>query len=86
MNLDHEAEYIAQDNPQAARLVVQRIYRAVSLLRDNPTLGHPGRLPGTRELVIPKTRYIVPYRVRPRSQRIEILRVIHASRRLPERW
>ena len=86
MNLDHEAEYIAQDNPQAARLVLQRIYHAVSLLRDNPTLGHPGRLPGTRELVIPKTRYIVPYRVRPRSQRIEILCVIHASRRLPERW
>ena len=86
VNLDHEAEYIAQDNPQAARLVVQRIYHAVSLLRDAPSLGHPGRLPGTRELVIPETRHIVPYRVRPRLQRIEILRVFHASRRLPERW
>ncbi|MES9856664.1 MAG: type II toxin-antitoxin system RelE/ParE family toxin [Sedimenticola sp.] len=85
-NLDAEAEYIAQDDPQAARVVVQRIAQTVSLLSDNPSLGHPGRLPGTHELVIPKTRYIVPYRVRPRLQRIEILRVFHASRKLPKRW
>ena len=85
-NLDQEAQYIAKDDPQAARLVVQRIYQTVSLLRDNPSLGHPGRLPGTHELVIPKTRYIVPYRVRPRLQRIEILRVFHASRKLPDLW
>jgi len=85
-NLDDEAEYIAQDDPQAARMVVQRIVQTVTLLRDNPSLGRPGRLPGTHELVIPKTRYIVPYRVRPRLQRIEILRVFHASRKLPKRW
>ena len=85
-NLDDEAEYIAQENPQAARLVVYRVVQAVSLLSDNPALGHPGRVPGTHELVIPKTRYIVPYRVRPRLQRIEILRVFHTSRKPPERW
>ncbi|GMR18685.1 MAG: type II toxin-antitoxin system RelE/ParE family toxin [Gammaproteobacteria bacterium] len=85
-NLDQEAAYIAKDDPQAARLLVQRIHHTVSLLSNNPSLGHPGRLPGTHELIIPETRYIVPYRVRPRLQRIEILRVFHASRKLPERW
>jgi len=85
-NLDDEAKYIAQEDPQAARLVVHRVVQAVSLLSDNPALGHPGRVPGTHELVIPKTRYIVPYRVRPRLQRIEILRVFHTSRKPPERW
>ncbi len=85
-NLDDEAEYIAQDDLQAAQLVVQRIVQTTSLLRDNPSLGHPGRVPGTYELVIPKTRYIVFYCVRPRLQRIEILRVFHASRKPPERW
>jgi toxin ParE1/3/4 len=85
-NLDQETEYIAKDDPQAARLVAQRIHHTVYLLKDNPSLGCPGRLLGTRELVIPKTRYIVPYRVRPRLQRVEILRVFHASRKLPERW
>jgi toxin ParE1/3/4 len=85
-NLDKEADYIAQDDPQAARVVVQRIQQTVLLLKDNPALGHPGRLPGTCELIIPKTRYIIPYRVRPRLQRIEILRVFHASRKPPKRW
>ncbi len=85
-NLDDEAEYIAQEDPQGARLVVHRVVQAVSLLSDNPALGHPGRVPGTHELVIPRTRYIIPYRVRPRLQRIEILRVFHTSRKPPERW
>ncbi len=86
LNLDQEARYIAKNDPQAARLVVDRIYHTVSLLKDNPSLGHPGRLPDTRELIIPKTRYIVPYRVVQRLQWIEILRIFHASRKLPERW
>jgi len=85
-NLDDEAKYIAEDDPEAAKLVVQRIVDAINLLPDNPALGHPGRLHGTRELVVPNTRYIVPYRVRPRLNRVEILRVFHTSRRLPQRW
>lgn len=85
-NLDQEASYIAKDDPQAAKLVVQRIHHAVSLLADNPALGHPGRIHGTRELIVPDTRYIVPYRVRPRLKRIEILRVFHMYRKTPRNW
>jgi len=85
-NLDDEAEYIAREDPVTARLVVQRIVEAINLLPDNPALGHPGRIHGTRELVVPNTRYIVPYRVRPRLQRVEILRIFHTSRRLSKRW
>lgn len=85
-NLNEEAAFIAQDDPAAARIVVKRIHAAVALLTINPALGHPGRIPGTRELVVPDTRYITPYRVNPRLNRIEILRVFHASRRLPHRW
>jgi len=85
-NLDQEAEYIAKNDPQSAQLVVHRIQHTVAMLAGNPNLGHPGRLPGTHELVIPKTRYIIPYRVRPRLDRIEILRVFHASRKPPEHW
>jgi toxin ParE1/3/4 len=83
-NLDAEASYIATEDPAAARLVVARVLTAVDRLTEQPALGRPGRVPGTRELVVPKTRYIVPYRVR--RETVEILRVFHASRRLPERW
>ena len=85
-NLDQEADYIAKDDPQAARLLVQRIHHAVVLLADNPALGHQGRIHVTRELVVPDTRYIIPYRVRPRLDRIEILRVFHSSRKTPRNW
>lgn len=85
-NLDNEAEYIAREDPEAARLVVRRILDAFNQLPDQPALGHPGRIHGTRELVVPGTRYIVPYRVRARLKRIEILRIFHTSRRLPKRW
>lgn len=85
-NLEDEAQFIAQDDPQTAQTVVDRIQQTISLLRDNPALGHPGRVSGTHELIIPKTRYIVPYRVRPRLLRIEILRVFHTSRKPPKRW
>ncbi|HEY4069520.1 MAG TPA: type II toxin-antitoxin system RelE/ParE family toxin [Burkholderiaceae bacterium] len=83
-NLEDEASYIATDDEAAARLVVTRILRAVAQLADQPGLGRPGRVPGTRELIVQKTRYIVPYRVS--GERVEILRVFHTSRRLPPRW
>lgn len=85
-NLNDEANYIAQEDPIAAKLIVQRIFDSVNLLPDNPFMGNPGRIHATRELVVPDTRYIIPYRVRPRLNRIEILRVFHTSRRLPKRW
>jgi addiction module RelE/StbE family toxin len=83
-NLDEEAAYVAVDDPKVARLVVERVLNAVATLADHPATGKPGRVPGTRELVVAKTRYIVPYRVR--GDTIEVLRVVHTSRRLPMKW
>ena len=80
-NLDEEASFIAADDPRAARLVVARVLDSVAQLADQPGLGRPGRVPGTRELVVPKTRYVVPYRVN--GEAVEILRMFHTSRRPP---
>ena len=86
VNLDEEAEYISRDNPAMARKIVQQIHEAVSMLAKNPSLGRPGRIFGTRELVVPGTRYLVPYRVRPCLKCVEVLRVFHTSRKPPEHW
>jgi addiction module RelE/StbE family toxin len=80
-NLETEADYIAEDNPAAADRLVQRIMRAVNLLSKNPAMGRPGRVSGTRELVVSDTPYVVPYRVR--ANAVEILRVFHAARKWP---
>ena len=75
--------YIAQDDPAAARRVALHIIHNIEqLLPDNPQMGRPGRVPGTRELVIPKTPFIVPYRLH--RNVVQILRVYHAARRWPE--
>jgi len=80
-NLRDASEYIAEENPAAARQLVARIEDSVALLENQPALGRPGRVPGTRELIIPNTPFIVPYRLC--EGRIDILRVFHASRRWP---
>jgi addiction module RelE/StbE family toxin len=80
-NLEAEAEYIARDNPGAAQRVVFAIEQAVGRLAHHPGLGRAGRVESTRELVVPGTPYIIPYRVR--EGRVELLRVFHAARKWP---
>ena len=73
--------YIAQDNPAAADATVRRILRAVENLEILPEIGRPGRLAGSRELVIPHSPFIVVYAVE--AQTGEVLAVIHGARRWP---
>lgn len=81
-NLADEAECIALDSPNAAANVVIAITQAIDSLAKYPALGRPGRVAGTRELVVSGTPYIVPYRVRAGS--VEILRIFHGARKWPE--
>lgn len=80
-NLREEAEYIALEDPQAAARVVMLLEKSAAVLSENPSLGRAGRVPGTRELIVTGTPYIVPYRVH--ANRVEILRVFHGRRRWP---
>jgi len=75
-------EYIAKDSPASAEGVAERILSTVDYLQSHPGIGRAGRVPGTREIIIPGLPYIVPYRVR--GNNIEILGVLHTSRKWPE--
>ena len=73
---------ISMDAPPAAKRVASHILHCIEeLLPPHPQLGHPGRVPGTRELVIPKTPFVVPYRV---TNTLEILCVYHHARPWPK--
>ena len=75
--------YIAEHDPIAARRTAQLIIELIEdMLVHNPHIGRPGRVSGTREFVITKTPYIVPYGVR--NDALEILRVDHGTRRRPD--
>ena len=76
--------FISQDDPAAAQRVGLHIIHNVEvLLPVNPDMGRPGRVPGTRELVIPGTPFIAPYRVQ--GGMTQILRIFHGARRWPGR-
>jgi toxin ParE1/3/4 len=76
--------FIAKDNPSAAQKVAMTIVESIETnLPDNPQIGRPGRVNGTRELVISQTPYVVPYRIK--SGIIQVLRVYHGARRWPDR-
>jgi addiction module RelE/StbE family toxin len=82
-DLEAIAEYVGQDSPAAAvRVVLELMEQAATLLPAHPAIGRPGRVLGTRELVIGHLPYIVAYRVRDRD--VEIVRVLHTSRAWPE--
>lgn len=83
-NLDNEANFIAQDSEHMASIIVERIKKSVKGLENHPYRARPGRVEGTRELVIPKTSYIIPYTVNEDTQSIEIIRVLHTSRKYPD--
>jgi toxin ParE1/3/4 len=80
-NLDQHADYIAKDDPIAARNAVQRIRAAVDQLADYPNMGRTGRVPLTRELIVGGTPWIIVYRVR--ADVVEIIRVLHGAQSWP---
>ncbi len=76
--------YIAADNPAAAKRVIQEIEARVDRLETMP-FGfpeyEPSRDENTRHMVV--GHYRIFYRVYPDKQRIRILTVWHSSRREP---
>ena len=76
-------DYIAQDSPNSAAVVANRILNHVDLLATQPQMGRPGRIVGTRELVIPGSPYIVPYRVR--GERLELIAIFHGRQKWPDK-
>jgi len=80
-NLEAAWNYLATDFPARADSQLDRILDAAEKLATFPELGRRGRIPGTRELVIPATPFLIAYRVY--RAEIQILAVLHGSRRWP---
>lgn len=81
-DLEAIGDFIARDNPVAAKQIVARLVGSVNALRDHPNLGRRGRLTGIRELIVSGTPYVVPYRVL--DDDVQILAVFHGARRWPK--
>ena len=73
-------DFIEADNPRAAFKLDQLFSEKVRALIDHPDLGRPGRVPGTRELVVHKN-YIFIYDTK--ADTVRVLRVLHAAMQWP---
>ncbi len=76
--LDRVYEYVASENPQAAKAIFQKIQAAATHLSRFPEIGRPGHVQGTREVVVADAPYVIVYRLV--ADRIEILCVLHTSK------
>jgi toxin ParE1/3/4 len=83
-NLDEIFSYVRQRNPSAAVEVLDSVEDRVLQLKSYPDLGRPGRIIGTRELIITGTPYIAAYQVRQNQGFIDILALMHGARQWPE--
>ncbi len=82
LSLGKQLKHIARDNPVAAVSQGDKVLTAVERLPRFPEPGRPGRVAGTRELVVPGTPFIVAYAVEP--SQIVVIRVLHGAQKWPE--
>ncbi len=75
-------DYIEAENPRAAITIDERIESETRVLLEFPRIGRPGRIAGTRELVISGTPYIAAYSIM--DDTIRILRILHGARQWPD--
>lgn len=76
-------EYIYDNNPKAAKIVsLYIIDRIQTLLPPNPAIGRLTGVLRTRELVLTRYPYKIPYRVV--GDELHILRVLHTSQKWEE--
>jgi toxin ParE1/3/4 len=80
-DIDAIYNYIKSQNQIAAPQVIRNIKETFFYIEKYPNIGRKGRLPETREYIMPSLPYFIAYRVT--SKNLEILRIYHTSRLYP---
>ena len=79
-DLENIKAYIGRDDEVVAQRVLDHIRGMIKLLAEWPHLGHAGIVGGTHERTVPRTPYVIVYRIDLGSQdELVILRVPHAA-------
>lgn len=73
-------DYISDDNPDAAQRLKDEIEDKISRLSRYPKRHRPGRVSGTREMLV-RSNYLAIYTEDERA--VTVLRILHAARQWP---
>lgn len=79
-DLDKIAVLIARDNPAAARHEVEKISHVIGLLGEFPGLSRDGRAKGTRERVVPDSRYVIVFEMWEKPRALVVTGIMHTAR------
>lgn len=82
--LESELQRITAKDAHVAKRIALLLKERTELLKKFPESGRPGRIAGTRELVLSGLPYILPYRIR--GEVVEILRFFHTAQNPPQVW
>ena len=80
-DIEHIHAWIEPHGEQSATRLVTRLRERAESLASLPKQGRPGRIDGTRELVIAGTDYLILYRLR--DDAVELLRIVHTRQKWP---
>lgn len=80
-DLERISDYIADDRPETARRIALHIVGAVDALDTFPNRGRPGRVEGTRELVLAPLPFIAVYEVH--EEEVHVMRLLHGAQQWP---
>lgn len=72
-------DYLTERNPQAAAEMDERFSESAALLTEQPLMGVPGKIVGTREL-IPHEHYRLVYELDEDTNTVWIVTLIHTAR------
>ena len=75
-------DYLQTSSPAAAKSQLTKIFDAIDRLQQFPYSGRKGRITGTRELVVPRTPFIVAYTVV--DMEVQVLAMLNGALRWPE--
>jgi toxin ParE1/3/4 len=79
-DLDNIAEYHAEHDPRIGEMILRRIEETAAQLQHRDT-GRPGRIVGTREKSVARTRHIIVYEIH--DELLIVFRVVHTARDWP---
>lgn len=75
-------DYLEPRSLQGLQRVLSAIFTTIGQLELFPLLGKDGRVDGTRELIVPRTPFIIVYTV-PDAYFIDVERILHGRLKYP---
>jgi toxin ParE1/3/4 len=79
-----DLQEFARLQPSLGNRIADALVSACDQIVTFPYSGRPGRVEGTREVVLSATPYIAAYKAE--ASRVTILAIIHGARRWPKRF